>query len=70
MQAGAVAKAGGRTLGDLLYASVDVNQPNVVPVYAQRMTMAAPSASPAPTADFTPQAVTINAHVNALFALK
>jgi uncharacterized protein len=73
MQANAVASAGGRALGELLYASVDVNQPNIVPVFAaQRMAMAAPSANatPAPTADFTPQLVTITAHVNALFALK
>jgi uncharacterized protein YggE len=70
-QATAVAIAGGRNLGELLYASVDVNQPNIVPVFApQRMAMAAPSAAPPPTAEFTPQTVTINAHVNALFALK
>jgi uncharacterized protein YggE len=70
-QATAVASAGGRNLGDLLYASVDVNQANIAPVFtAQRMAMAAPSATPPPTAEFTPQAVTINAHVNALFALK
>jgi uncharacterized protein len=72
LQAGAVATAGGRALGELLYASVDVNQPNIIPVYAQQMTMAraAPMATPPPTAEFTPQTVTINAHVNALFALK
>jgi uncharacterized protein len=71
MQAGAVAAAGGRTLGDLLYASIDVYQPTIVPVYAQKMAMAAPGgAAPPPTAEFTPQTVTINAHVNALFALK
>jgi uncharacterized protein YggE len=71
-QAGAVATAGGRTLGDLLYASVDVNQTNIVPVmFAQSMARsAAPMATPPPMADFTPQTVTINAHVNALFALK
>ncbi|HXO38676.1 MAG TPA: SIMPL domain-containing protein [Candidatus Acidoferrum sp.] len=71
-QAGAVATAGGRTLGELLYASVDVNQSNIVPVmYAQSMARsAAPMATPPPMADFTPQTVTINAHVNALFALK
>ena len=71
-QAQAVATAGGRTLGELLYASVDVNQPNIVPmVFAQAsMARAAPSATPPPMAEFTPQAVTINAHVNALFALK
>jgi uncharacterized protein YggE len=71
-QAASVATAGGRTLGELLYASVDVNQANIVPVYAQTAMArsAAPMAAPPPMADFTPQTVTINAHVNALFALK
>jgi uncharacterized protein YggE len=71
-QAAAVATAGGRTLGELLYASVDVNQTSIVPVmYAQSMVRsAAPMATPPPMTDFTPQTVTINAHVNALFALK
>jgi uncharacterized protein YggE len=72
-QANAVATAGNRTLGELLYASVDVNQQNIVPmVYAQAgmARSAAPMATPPPMADFTPQTVTINAHVNALFALK
>jgi uncharacterized protein YggE len=72
-QAGAVATAGGRTLGELLYASIDVNQTNIVPImYAQAgmARSAAPMATPPPMADFTPQTVTINAHVNALFALK
>ena len=71
-QAASVATAGGRTLGELLYASVDVNQANIVPVFAQAAMArsAAPMATPPPMADFTPQTVTINAHVNALFALK
>jgi uncharacterized protein YggE len=72
-QASAVATAGGRTLGELLYASVDVNQTNIVPmVYAQANMprSAAPMATPSPMAEFTPQTVTISAHVNALFALK
>jgi uncharacterized protein YggE len=69
-QAGAVATAGGRTLGELLYASVDVNQANIIPVMAFSARSAAPMAAPPPMADFTPQTVTINAHVNALFALK
>jgi len=71
-QAAAVATAGGRTLGDLLYASVDVNQQNIVPVFAQASMArsAAPAATPPPMTDFTPQTVTIDAHVNALFALK
>jgi uncharacterized protein len=69
-QASAVAVAGGRALGELLYASVDVQQ-QVIPVpMAMRSTMAGVSAAPAPTAEFTPQSVTINAHVNAMFALK
>jgi hypothetical protein len=67
-----VATAGGRALGDLVYASVDVNQPIVMPVQMMARTMSATGAAPppAPTAEFTPQSVTINAHVNALFALK
>jgi uncharacterized protein len=72
-QASAVATAGGRALGELLYASVDVNQPVIVPMRtvglpgAGRVAMA--EAAPA-TAEFNPQNVTITAHVNAMFALK
>lgn len=70
-QAAAVAIAGRRTLGDLLYASVDVNQPNIVPMmYAPRKAAVSAAATPPPMADFTPQTITIDAHVNALFALK
>jgi uncharacterized protein len=72
LQAGAVAVAGGRSLGELLYASVDVSQTNILPVSARQYVAqnAAPLAAPPPTAEFTPQTVIINAHVNALFALK
>ncbi|HKF22123.1 MAG TPA: SIMPL domain-containing protein [Candidatus Angelobacter sp.] len=70
-QAAAVAAAGGRTLGELLYASVDVTQPVILAQpMVQRAAMAGNVAAPAPTAEFTPQSVTINAHVNAMFALK
>ena len=71
IQANAVAVAGGRALGELVYASVDVNQQQIVPMLmrAGAMKTAAAEAAP-PTAEFTPQTVTINAHVNALFALK
>lgn len=72
-QAAAVAAAGGRTLGELLYASVDVNQPVIVPMMrlplAAAGRVATAEAAPA-TAEFTPQQVTITAHVNAMFALK
>jgi len=70
-EANAVAVAGGRTLGELLYASVDVNQP-VVPVPMRALAVMSSGAAPAPppTEGFTPQSVTINAHVNAMYALK
>lgn len=68
--ADAVAKASGRSLGELSYASVDTfeNMPIARPMGAQFKTMA--MASPAPTEEFTPQTVTVTAHVNALFNLK
>jgi len=71
-EAGAVATAGGRTLGELLYASVDVNPQVIVPIpMVSRAAVAGAMAEQAPpTAGFSPQNVTINAHVNALFALK
>jgi hypothetical protein len=63
--------AGGRSLGELLYASVDVNQPVIVPLIRPNvMARATAAAEAAPTEDFTPQNVTITAHVNAMFALK
>jgi uncharacterized protein YggE len=71
-QANAVASAGGRTLGELLYASVDVTQPIILaqPMMERAPTSSGASPPPPPTAVFTPQSVTINAHVNAMFALK
>ena len=71
-EAGAVAAAGGRTLGELLYASVDVNQQVIVPVrmMSRAVTPGAMAEQAPPTAGFSPQNVTINAHVNAMFALK
>jgi len=71
-QAAAVASAGGRGLGELLYATVDVAQ-QIVPIVMAPRSMAAgvaPATPAPPTAEFTPQTVTVNAHVNAMFALK
>lgn len=69
--ANSVAGAGGRTLGELLYASVDVSQPSIVPLPMRAQAMAGVMAQTAPaTAEFTPQNVTVTAHVNAMFALK
>jgi hypothetical protein len=66
-----LARASGRTLGELSYASVDTfeNQ-RPMPRMARPMAAMAASAAPAPTEDFTPQTVTVTAHVNALFNLK
>lgn len=66
-----VARSSGRALGELSYASVDTFEN----VRVQPMLMA-PSAkmsvqgAPAPTEEFSPQNVTVTAHVNAMFLLK
>jgi uncharacterized protein len=66
----ALATASGHTVGDLSYASVDTAEN--VPIYApmKRRAMAMAGATPAPTEEFTPQNVTVTAHVNAVFVLK
>ena len=69
--AAAVARAGGRTLGDLSYASVDVFEAVAPPPIPMRaMKAEAAGAPPPPTAEFAPQKITVTAHVNALFLLK
>ena len=66
-----LAHASGRALGDLSYASVDTfDVPRPVPRFARAMAGAISPAVPAPTEEFTPQTVTVTAHVNALFNLK
>jgi hypothetical protein len=69
--ADAIARASGRTVGELSYASVDTfeNQRGPVPRMARAMATGAQAAL-APTEEFTPQTVTVTAHVNALFNLK
>jgi uncharacterized protein YggE len=69
LSADALAKASGRTLGELSYATVDTFEAGPIrPMGAQFKTMA--MAAPAPTEEFTPQTLTVTAHVNALFNLK
>jgi len=66
-----LATAAARTLGELSYASVDTME-NVrifAPMSRKAGPMMAMEAAP-PTQEFTPQQVTITAHVNAMFALK
>ena len=66
-----VARTSGRTLGDLSYASVDTfENPRIVASRMARPMGAMAQAAPAPTEEFTPQGVTVTAHVNALFNLK
>ena len=66
-----LAHAASRSLGELSYASVDTfeNPRPIMPRMAHPMAAMA-NAAPAPTEDFTPQTVTVTAHVNALFSLK
>ena len=69
--ADALARASGRTVGELSYASVDTFENQRIPVPRMARAMAAmPNAAPAPTEEFTPQNATVTAHVNALFNLK
>src|SRR5580658_9071338 len=69
--ADAIAHASGRALGELSYASVDTFENQRIPVPRLARAMAAKSeATPPPTEEFTPQNVTVTAHVNALFNLK
>ena len=66
-----LARASGRTLGELSYASVDTfENPRIVMPHMARAMSATAAATPAPTEEFTPQTVTVTAHVNALFGLK
>lgn len=67
-----LAHACGRMLGELSYASVDTFEtPRPIMGRVMRpMTAMANAAPPAPTEEFTPQTVTVTAHVNALFNLK
>jgi uncharacterized protein len=69
--AATVAKAGGRTLGELSYASVDTFEQVPVPMVRMQTMAAKASAEGAPpTEEFSAQKITITAHVNALFLLK
>ena len=66
----ALARASGRTLGELSYASVDTFENQRLPVPHMARAMTPMAAAAAPTEEFTPQNVTVTAHVNAVFSLK
>ena len=67
----ALANASGRTLGELSYASVDTQENiRIFAPMRRAMPMATVAQAPVPTEEFSPQNVTITAHVNAVFELK
>jgi len=67
----ALARAAGRTVGELSYASVDTAENVRMMPMARMMSSAAERvATPAPTEEFSPQAIDVTAHVNAMFTLK
>ncbi len=66
----AVARAGGRTLGELSYASVDTVENRPMPMQPMARMSAMAQAAPAPTEGFSPQTTSVTAHVNAMFTLK
>jgi uncharacterized protein len=66
----ALARASGRVLGELSYASIDIAQQRPILPHPMAMRAMTAVATPAPNEEFTPQTVTVTAHVNALFDLK
>lgn len=67
----AIATAGGRTLGELSSASVDIAENiRVLPMGQPMVRMGAMASAPAPTQEFSPQTVSVTAHVTATFTLK
>jgi uncharacterized protein len=69
-EAATVARAAQRTLGELSYASVDTFEQVRVVAPMMRQAMGAAMAAPAPTEQFTPQKITVTAHVSVLFTMK
>jgi len=69
--AAALARSSGRTLGELSYASVDTfENTRPAPMAGAMIRMSVNNAAPAPTEEFTPQSISVTAHVNTTFALK
>ncbi len=70
-EAATLARAGERTLGELLYASVDTAPVPVVAPMLRTMAASAQEAKAAPpTAEFTPNKITVNARVTAVFGIR
>ncbi|MGD9714019.1 MAG: SIMPL domain-containing protein [Thermomicrobiales bacterium] len=71
-EAAAVAKIGGKSLGDLVHASVDASTPGpIVPMMMKTMQARAEAADMAPpVAEFSPSNITVHARVSTLFSMK
>lgn len=71
-EASALATAGGRTVGELLYGSVDTAEQvrYLAPRAMASMNADKLAAAPPPTAEFSPQSIIVTSRINALFALK
>lgn len=70
-EAAAVARAGGRSLGELSYASVDTyEQVRVLAAPMAARAMGARAEAAPPTAEFTPQKIMVSARVSTMFTLK
>ena len=69
-EAAAVATTGGRTLGEMVYVSVDTFEPPRPMPMAYAKMSAGVMAQAAPTEEFSAQKITVTAHVNVMFALK
>lgn len=69
-EAGALARAGGRTLAELVYGSVDTYEQVRVLAAPMAKRATAGEAAPPPTAEFTPHTIVVTARVNTMFALK
>ena len=67
-----VAKAGGRALGELIYANVDSFEQPGTRVYGEQSESNALAfkVRASPTESFTPQTTAVTAHVNAIFGLR
>jgi uncharacterized protein YggE len=71
ISAQSLADASGRTLGELSYATVDTSENiRVLAPLARRAMPMAMAQVPTPTEEFSPQNVTVTAHLSAMFVLK
>jgi uncharacterized protein len=71
-EAATIARISGRTLGNLLYASVDASTPIPVmaPMVKTMQARAAGAEMAPPTAEFSASKITVNARVSAVFGMK